>query len=443
MRRYSSSGERTTALVSTEQILAAAITHPDVAFRLKNALVSDLVVANPFQRQVAEFLSDFLDTYGTLPKEGDWTAWISGLPERQKQGVKDALRKIRRKRVDDMTPEFLAEHAIPELRNAAARTALARLNELDEVDSDAIQHLAERVRAVEPAHLEGLIHLRDYEHVLRHTAATSPGIMSGLHSVDQYTGGFQEELVFVLADSGVGKTTTLINFAAAAALRGARVFHLTLELSAQNSALRYYRRVAEATRGEIRSGSGEVRDRVGHWWKMAKGEIAVLFRPAYTLTPEELHDSLRLFSRQYGELDLIVVDYLDLLSSSPAMRGKSSYDQLGYTSHYLRGFCSDFGATVLSATQATRPKSKKDIEHLSLARMGDSYKKVRAADIILGLIQTKEEEEQFQGRICLLKVRESAGRGTELPVYVNMDLMMIADLDHPNTRRIMEELGQL
>ena len=72
--------------------------------------------------------------------------------------------------------------------------------------------------------------------------------------------------------------------------------------------------------------------------------------------------------------------------------------------------------------------------------MADAYAKARAADIVIGLSHTQEEQEAHQARYTLLKVREGQVGG-EFPVYYNMDRMMISDLDHSATKRVQAEEG--
>jgi len=143
-----------------------------------------------------------------------------------------------------------------------------------------------------------------------------------------------------------------------------------------------------------------------------------------------------------GQLDLLVLDYLDLMTVAKGQRGKGgAYEDLGRLTHEARDLCRTFDLTVITASQAVRrPQSA---ERLTMRDMGDSYKKVQGADGLLSLQQSAEEEEAFQGRLGVLKVRDSGGRGTEIGVYINRELAVIAELEHPNTHELMLRLGHL
>jgi replicative DNA helicase len=259
-------------------------------------------------------------------------------------------------------------------------------------------------------------------------------IPTGFSVLDQFLGGgFRSELVFLLADAGVGKSTGLINIGAHAALHGARVLHITFELSANNTLRRYARRVSETTNPDVRNHPELVVDGVNHWLRFAKGSVQVLYYQPYTVGSDELAALVDQYVQLHGGVDLVILDYLDLMK--PDQGVKSEYEGLGRLSHRVRGTGLHYNCTMLSATQATRGAHY--VRHLRLDMMGDSYNKVRAADIIIGFVQTLEEFEANQARLALLKNRENPGRGVEIPIYVNMDVMLMADLDSANTRRIM------
>jgi replicative DNA helicase len=266
-------------------------------------------------------------------------------------------------------------------------------------------------------------------------------IPTGIPKLDRTIGGFTQELVFVFADAGAGKTTLLINLGKAAALVGFNVLHISLELFPEPLLRRYYRCVTESDRKLLRTDIELVATRAEHWVRMAKGKVHVLYQQAYTLTPEKLQILVEQYVQLHGPVHVIIVDYIDLMEPSATVRGKSTADQLAHTSHSLRALCPIFGACVITPTQSVRSAS--GAVRLRMSDVASSYGIPRAADVLLGYVQTEEEYQMNQARLALLKLRESAGKGTEIPLYVNQDLMMIADLDHPNTVRVMKMLGHI
>lgn len=139
-------------MISLDTILAAALRYPEVAQPLRNALTSDLVVSSTKRRRVAEFACSFLEDHGQLPGDGDWELWLDGLPEDLRAGCKETLGKLGRVSLDGLTPSYVADRAVEELRKAAARTALYRQNQVGEenLTPEILAKLADEVQSVRP-----------------------------------------------------------------------------------------------------------------------------------------------------------------------------------------------------------------------------------------------------------------------------------------------------
>jgi replicative DNA helicase len=426
-------------VISTEKILAAALRHREVVDVLGDALKSDLVVAQPYYRGIMEFVVGFVRQHRTLPRDGDLQLWASQLPEVQRAGIIESLGKLYSQDISGYTPSHLAESVTPQLQAAAAHTALARLNSMTEVTPELFRGLAQEISRIEPVSISGLASIKDVDRWLTPEPAENY-IPTGIPKLDEFIGGWRgSELVFLLADSGVGKTQSLVNFGAAAALFGGNVLHITLELATSKTLRRLYQKVTESDRSLYRQDLGEVRRRAEHWTGRMRGNLHVLEAPAYSLEPEQLAVLVDRFAAVHGPPDLIIIDYLDLLK--PPGRGDNRYQDLGKVSHLVRAIALKYDCTVLTATQAVRKANT--AERLTMADMGDSYEKVRAADILLSIVQTPEEAQVFQGRMGLLKVRDNPGRGQEIPLLIYHDLCYVGDLDHPNTQRLMRERGLL
>lgn len=427
-------------MLTIEKILASALRDSSAAELLGPMLASDLAVPNPFYRQIAEFTYKFLDQHHALPREGDFQVWLATLTEQQRSGISGALHELYKQDLSGFTIDYIVEQAGEALRTIAARTAVARIQTLPEITPDTLREFSEKVEALKPTTLEGLADVRDVDRWLR-PETHEDVIPSGIQTIDQYIDGFRQELVFIMADSGVGKTISLVNFGQYFALQGKNVLHVSLELLVKPTIQRYYRRMAESDRTLMRNNPDEVRRRLGHVFRFAKGQVRVLYQEAHAITVEDLRALCRQYIKRYGKLDALILDYLDLLAPSDDIKRLSTAEQQGIMTHRVRAFCPEFECAVISATQATREGG--GASRLNLQHMSSSYGKVRGADIIFGLVQTDEEEEHHQGRMGLLKVRENPGRGAEVPLYINRDLMLIADLQHPNTLRIMRELGHM
>lgn len=430
-------------MITLDTVVALAIRHPQVMDGLGEALRSDLVLADPYKRRIVEFADTFLTTRRQLPGGGDWALWLEGLTEGNiRDGTREALGRLFAADVSGYNLEFFAEEALVHLRHAAVHVAKARLNEMQQaLDPDAFLAIAKKLDSVRAGGLRGLARLADVE-TWAQPVREEEYIPTGYPTLNRLIGGWGKELWMVFADTGVGKSMLMQNFAAASALRGKRVLHVTLELGIRPQIHRYYRQIAQATRAEFSQSIDEVKQRLGHWFRIAQGEVWLIEYPAYGLDHEELRRVIERAGRAIGQIDVLILDYLDLLTVAKGQRGKGgAYEDLGRLTHEARDLCRVFDITVITATQAVR--RPETAGRLTVRDMGDSYKKVQGADGLLSLVQTDEEEEAFQGRLGVLKVRDSGGRGTEIGVYINRELSVIAELEHPNTRQLMERLGHM
>lgn len=421
--------------------LALALRDATVLDQLGEALRSDLVTPNPYHRRVAEFADEFLLHYRKLPGDGDWEMWLSTLDEGLiRDGTKETLQRIWALDVSGFDPQYFASQALPQLHQAAVTVARARLNEVPIVAPDAIAKLAEELDRIQVGAVQGLARLDDIDTWSRPVREDAL-LATGYPTLDRTIGGWGKELWILFADSGVGKSMLLQNFAASAAQKGKRVLHVSLELGIRPQIHRYYRAITHMTKGEFTRDTKVVKDRLMHWFRMAQGELFLLEYTAYALDVDGLKRTIARLNRTIGDIDVLILDYLDLLELPRRQSSRNKYDDLGRLTHETRGLCPTFDLTALTASQAVRRPANSD--RLTQRDMGDSYNKVRGADGLLALNQTDEEKKVFQGRLGLPKVRDSGGMGHEVPLYINRELSVIQELDHPNTKELMRRLGHL
>lgn len=425
-------------MIPIERILGFALREESIMIQIGEALRSDLVTPNSLYRGIIEFADDFSRERRKLPQAGDWQLWLSSLPENRRVGSTEALGRLQSQTFEEFDPEFFAEQVLSALKETATRTALARLNSVGEITPEALRIMTDRVEAITAGSIIGLADLSDLD-LWAHPPLAKDLIPTGIAKLDQIIGGWGKELWMIFADSGVGKSIWLQNCGASALQKGKRVVHITLELGLQPLIHRYYRQIARITKAEFIQNPQAVRGKLDHWFRYASGELFLLEFPAYAMDPYSLQKVLSRIERTKGPLDMIILDYIDLLIPPPGLRLKNDYEAQGKITHMVRSYCPAFDAAVLTATQAIRKPEKKN--RLSLRDVGDSYGKVRGSDGFLSLLQNEEELQHNMGRLGVLKSRESGGH-SEFPLYVNKEMALIADLDHPNTKQLMSRLGQ-
>jgi hypothetical protein len=140
-------------MVTLDHVIGFALREASVMDQLGAALRSDLAVANPYQRTIAEFAHDFLIQRRKLPASGDWEMWLESLPEgMQRDGCREMLGRLLAVDTSGFDPAYFAEQALATLRKAAAQVAKARLNALPQVEPDTFAVLAEKIGQIGAAH---------------------------------------------------------------------------------------------------------------------------------------------------------------------------------------------------------------------------------------------------------------------------------------------------
>lgn len=91
--------------------------------------------------------------------------------------------------------------------------------------------------------------------------------------------------------------------------------------------------------------------------------------------------------------DIIIIDYMDIMSPRRNKQGKDYEDQ-GTVGVDLRDMAKDLNIPIVSATQFNREVINKPIEEIHEGNIGESWKKMKIADCIIAMGMTPEERAQ-------------------------------------------------
>ena len=221
------------------------------------------------------------------------------------------------------------------------------------------------------------------------------GIPSGLPELDRKTLGLQPgTLVILAARPSVGKTSLALNIASHAALKHQKkVAFFSLEMPSEQLALRML--AAEAKLDSERLAEG----RLGRndWEKLAlHGDKLVRaplwFDDGFVLTPVELRSKCRKLKREQG-LDLVVVDYLQLMHAPSERSSQSREQEIATISRSLKALAKELGVPVLALSQLNRAVEKRRGERPILADLRESGAIEQDADIVIFLHRPESEHE--------------------------------------------------
>ena len=145
------------------------------------------------------------------------------------------------------------------------------------------------------------------------------GVPTGFADLDRMTSGFQPgDLIIVAGRPSMGKTALALNMAEHVALdAGLPVGIFSMEMSAAQLAMRLLGAIGKLDQHKLRTGRLAEDD----WRRLTDAvgrlsEAPIHIDETAALNALELRARARRLHRQYGQLGLIVVDYLQLMSAS-------------------------------------------------------------------------------------------------------------------------------
>ena len=182
------------------------------------------------------------------------------------------------------------------------------------------------------------------------------GLPTGFIDFDSKTGGLRGgDLLIIAGRPSMGKSTLAINMAEHAALKQgirASVAIFSLEMPAEQILTRMLSSVGSVNLGNIRSGKLSEDDwpRItGATKQLQDAKIFIDDTPA--LTPTELRARSRRIKREHG-LDLIVVDYLQLMSVPGTKENRAT--EISEISRGLKGLAKELSCPVIALSQLNR-----------------------------------------------------------------------------------------
>lgn len=220
-----------------------------------------------------------------------------------------------------------------------------------------------------------------------------------MKTIDDITAGGlgSGEIGVVAAPSGIGKTWVLCQIGYNAVTHGHNVLHITLELSDDYVARRYDTILTGKPFSVLQEDSSLLVEKLGQ----VPGNLDIRQFPTRSVSTHGLEAFIEKVV-QLKKVDLIVLDYADLLDSGKKSTG-NSYDDMGNIYEELRGISGKLGIPIWTATQTNRDSLGSDV--IGASGIADSYKKVMTADFIMSVIRKDVDKLNNRARVHIIKNR--------------------------------------
>lgn len=210
------------------------------------------------------------------------------------------------------------------------------------------------------------------------------GIPTGFVDLDRMTSGLQAgDLVIVAGRPSMGKTSFSMNIAEHVAIeQGLPVAVFSMEMGAVQLAMRMLGSVGMLDQHRMRTGKLLTDDwpRVTHAvQRMQNAQIYIDETPG--LTAVDLRARARRLARQCGRLGLIVIDYIQLMSSSGG--GENRATEISEISRALKSLAKELECPVVCLSQLNRSLEQRPNKRPVMSDLRESGAIEQDADLIL------------------------------------------------------------
>jgi len=241
------------------------------------------------------------------------------------------------------------------------------------------------------------------------------GLATHYSDLDEMTSGFQRsDLIIIAARPSMGKTAFALNIAENAAIEDQKTVGVfSLEMSREALLLRLLCSKARVDSHKMRTGSlwRDDMDKVVHAMEqLAHAPIFIDDTPGIALS--EMRAKARRLQQSTGTLDLIIVDYLQLMSGG-GRRYENRTQEVSAISRGLKGLAKELKVPVIALSQLSRaPESRGGDHRPQLADLRESGSIEQDADVVTFIFREevyKPDEPELEGRAELIIAKQRNG----------------------------------
>jgi len=210
------------------------------------------------------------------------------------------------------------------------------------------------------------------------------GLDTGFEELNKLTFGFQKgELIVLAARPGIGKSAFALNVASNACKKDKSVAFFSLEMGVDQLTMRLFSSFSGLSISKIRS--GKLNDKEMSQLLVAKATIDKFNLYLDETSNTNLNDikAKCLKLKREGLLDLIIVDYLQLINV-PNFKG-NRVEEVGKVSRGLKMMARELDVPVLALSQLSRGVEASEDKRPRLAHLRESGSIEQDADIVMFL----------------------------------------------------------
>ena len=240
---------------------------------------------------------------------------------------------------------------------------------------------------------------------------TVTGIPTGFIDLDYKLSGLQpSDLILVAARPSMGKTAFVLNIAQYVAFKKNRsVAIFSLEMSKEQLVNRLFSLESQVDAQALRTGNMKDSD----WEKLIEGagiigQSKLIIDDTPGISVSELRSKCRKYKLE-NDLDLIIIDYLQLMTGSVGRSSESRQQEISEISRSLKGLARELNVPVIALSQLSRAVESRPDKRPILSDLRESGAIEQDADVVMFIYRdeyyNKDSEYKKQAEIIIAKQR--------------------------------------
>lgn len=237
------------------------------------------------------------------------------------------------------------------------------------------------------------------------------GLETGFRDLDYKTAGLQKsDLILIAARPAMGKTAFVLNLTEYIALHSeSTIAMFSLEMSKEQLVKRMLSMNSHVDSQKIRTGNLEDED-----WDRLVGSVRrignshLVIDDTSGITASELRSKCRKLKIEQG-LDLVIIDYLQLMSGGRSRRNENRQQEISEISRSLKVMARELNVPVIALSQLSRAVEQRPDKKPMLSDLRESGAIEQDADMVMFLYRDEyynpDTEEKGVAEVIIAKQR--------------------------------------
>ena len=378
------------------KVLSSLLTHKEFLVNIHD-IIYDEYFENPAQKWAIKEILKYYDKYHTTPSLDILKVELLKVDNEVLQlSIKEQLKLAYVTSDEDL--EYVQEEFTNFCKNQQLKKALmSSVDLLKGGDFDGIRYLIDNALKSGQDKNLGHEYIKDIEERYRENSRET--VPTPWPKIDQLLqGGLGNgDFGLIFGNPGGGKSWSLVALGGHAVRLGYNVLHYTLELGEEYVGKRYDAFFTKIPVNKVDSH----RDKIEEIIPQLPGQLIIKEYPTGRASVSTIESHIAKSTSMGVKPDLVIIDYVDLLSSRKTNRERKDEIDDIYTS--TKGLARQLDIPIWSVSQVNRAGAQDKV--IQGDKAAGSYDKIMITDFCMSLSRKKEDKVNNTGRFHLMKNR--------------------------------------